>query len=74
MRFGVLRIVLPAAAFTAAAEAARQWWDGWLWLWRAMFDPEERAQWKDDQREQDAHMIDHGMHGGFAAGSGGDEG
>lgn len=72
MRFALIRCVLPQAAIAAATEAVERWWDSFIAIW----DPRERQAWRDAQRAEalDADMIDHGWHGGFAAGSGGDEG
>ena len=75
MRFSTVRQMLPRAALEALRDATQQWWDGWLWLWGALFDREEQRLWRESQRETlDADLIDHGWHGGFAATSGGDEG
>lgn len=76
MRFAVLRVFLPAAAIAAANERAARWWDDFVTVVGAMFDPVKRRQWLDEQRAEtlDADQIEAGGHGGFAAGSGGDEG
>lgn len=75
MRFALARSFVPQAAFSALAARAVTWWDEWVYVWGAMFDPEARKQWRAGERESlDADMIDRGWHGGFAPSSGGDEG
>lgn len=71
-RFSALAHVLPLLAFAALAEAVERWWDDFIAIW----SPDERRSWKDAQRHEflDANLIDTGIRGGFAAGSGGDEG